>query len=351
MPKQLIECVPNFSEGRDRGIIQQITNEIESVSGINLLNVDPGKATNRTVVTFAGEPDQVIKAAFKAIKKAGELIDMRQQKGEHPRFGSTDVCPLIPISGISMEEVVTYAKKLGNKVGEELNIPVYLYEHAATAPHRKNLASVRAGEYEGIPKKINKSEWTPDYGPSVFNAQTGNIAISARNFLVAYNINLNTNSVRKANAVAFDVRESGRLKRKRDTGEVEVDENGQPIKTPGSCKAVKAIGWYIEEYGCAQISMNLTNIDITPVHVVFDEVSKSAKSRGLEVTGSELIGLIPLNAMLDAGRHYLEQKKLPATDTASELINIAIETFGLNELAPFNPKERIIEYVLDNTAE
>lgn len=349
MPKQLIECVPNFSEGRNMDIIKQITDEIETVEGVKLLDVDPGRATNRTVVTFVGEPQPVIDAAFKAIKKAGELIDMNKHKGEHPRFGATDVCPLIPISGVSMDEVVTYAKKLGERVGKELNIPVYLYEYAATEPKRKNLATVRAGEYEGIPDKIKKPEWKPDFGPAEFNPKTGNTAISARDFLVAYNINLNTTSVRRANSVAFDVREAGRVKRKGDPikGEIVRDEHGDPVRIPGACKAVKGIGWYIEEYGIAQISMNLTNINITPVHVAFDEVCKSATQRGLRVTGSELVGLIPLKAMLDTGKFFLKKQQRSTGISEQELIRIAIKSLGLDDLKPFHPKKKIIEYMLD----
>jgi len=343
MSKQLIECVPNFSEGRNMDIIKQITDEIKSVEGVKLLDIDPGKATNRTVVTFVGEPQPVIEAAFRAIKKAGELIDMSLQKGEHPRFGATDVCPLIPISGISMEEVVEYAQKLGERVGKELNIPVYLYEFAATEEQRKNLASVRAGEYEGIPDKIKKPEWKPDFGSATFNAKSGNIAICARDFLVAYNI-------RRANSVAFDIREAGRVKREGNpvTGEIVKDANGDPVRIPGTCKAVKGIGWYIEEYGIAQISMNLTNINITPVHIAYDEVFKSATIRGLRVTGSELIGLIPLKSMLDAGRYFLRKQQRSTGISEDELIKIAIKSLGLDELSHFDPKKKIIEYMLED---
>lgn len=348
MAKQLIECVPNFSEGRDMGIMKQITDVIESVEGVKLLDVDPGKATNRTVVTFVGEPEPVIEAAFLAIKKAGELIDMRKHKGEHPRFGATDVCPLIPISGITMDEVVQYAHKLGKRVGDELGIPVYHYEYAATEPKRKNLATVRAGEYEGIPEKIAKPEWKPDYGPAKFNPLTGNVAISARDFLIAYNVNLNTTSVRRANSVAFDVREAGRIKREGDpiTGKIVTDTDGNPVREPGACKAVKGIGWYIEEYGIAQISMNLTNINITPLHVAFEETRKSANSRGLRVTGSELVGLVPLQSMLDAGKYFLRQQQRSVGVSESELIKIAVKSLGLDDLVPFDPDKKIIEYQL-----
>lgn len=346
--KQLIECVPNFSEGRDMQIIKQITNEIESIEGVKLLNVDPGKATNRTVVTFVGEPEAVVQAAFLAIKKAGELIDMSKHKGEHPRMGATDVCPLIPISNISMEETAEYAKKLAKRVGEELRIPVYLYEAAQANPARKSLSVIRAGEYEGFFKKIKLPEWQPDYGPNEFPAKTGATVIGARDFLVAYNINLNTTSVRRANAIAFDVREIGRIKREGNpiTGKPVLDENGNPIYIPGTLKAVKAIGWYIEEYGIAQISMNLTNINVTPVHVAFEEVVKKANERGVRVTGSELVGLIPLKCLLDAGKYFLEKQKRSTGVSESELIKIAVKSLGLDELGPFKPEERIIEYML-----
>lgn len=349
MSKQLLECVPNFSEGCNLDIIKQITDEIEAVEGVKLLDVDPGKATNRTVVTFVGEPEPVIEAAFKAIKKARELIDMRKHKGEHPRFGATDVCPLVPVSNITLDEAAEYAAQLGKKVGEELNIPVYLYEHAATEAKRKNLASVRSGEYEGIADKIKKPEWKPDFGPAEFQPKTGNIAIGARDFLVAYNVNLNTTSTRRANSVAFDVREAGRVKREGNpiTGEIIRDEKGDPVRIPGACKAVKAIGWYIEEYGIAQISMNLTNINITPVHIAFEETRKSANERGLRVTGSELVGLIPKKAMLDAAKYFLEKQQRSIGISEDELIKIAVKSLGLDDLAPFDPKKKIIEYMLE----
>ena len=340
--KQLIECVPNFSEGRDLNIIRQITDQVESVEGVRLLNVDPGKATNRTVVTFVGEPGPVIEAAFRAIRKAAELIDMRKHKGEHPRMGATDVCPLIPISGISMEETVVYAKQLAEKVGKELSIPVYLYESAQSNPARKNLSVIRAGEYEGFAKKIKEPEWKPDFGPAEFPAGSGATVIGARDFLVAYNVNLNTTSVRRANSVAFDVRENGR-KIKNDKGE--------EIVQPGTCKSVKAIGWFIDEYGIAQVSMNLTNISITPVHIAFDECVKSAYNRGMRVTGSELVGLIPLKAMLDAGAYFLKKQQRSTGVSEQELIKIAVKSMGLDELGPFKPEERIIEYLLKDPAE
>ncbi len=353
MTRKLVECVPNFSEGRNMQIIKQITDAIESVEGVKLLDVDPGKDTNRTVVTFVGEPEPVAEAAFRAIKKASEVIDMSKHKGEHPRFGATDVCPFIPISGVTMEECVEIARKVGERVGNELSIPVYLYEYAATEPKRKNLASVRAGEYEGIPEKIAKPGWKPDFGPAKLNAKSGNVAIGAREFLVAYNVNLNTTSVRRANSIAFDVREAGRTKREGDpiTGPIVKDEKGVAVRIPGTLKAVKAIGWYIEEYGVAQISMNLTNVAITPVHVAFDEVSKSAISRGIRVTGSELVGLIPLKSLVDAGKYFLEKQQRSAGVSESELVKIAVKSLGLDELKPFDPQKRVIEYLLNDPAD
>ncbi|OFY85087.1 MAG: glutamate formimidoyltransferase [Bacteroidetes bacterium RIFCSPLOWO2_12_FULL_35_15] len=345
---QLIECVPNFSEGNDLNIIKQITNEIESVEGVKLLNVDPGKATNRTVVTFVGNPEAVIEAAFLAIKKASEVIDMSKHKGEHSRMGATDVCPLIPIAGISMEETAEYAKKLGARVGKELNLAVYMYEAAQENKERNNLSVIRAGEYEGFFKKIKLSEWKPDFGPAEHSVKSGSTVIGARDFLVAYNVNLNTTSTRRANAIAFDVREAGRVKREGNpvTGKIITDEKGNPVNIPGSLKSVKAIGWFIEEYGIAQISMNLTNINITPVHIAFDEVCKKASERGIRVTGSELVGLIPLKAMLDAGKYFLEKQQRSTGVSENELIKIAVKSLGLDELAPFRAEERIIEYLL-----
>lgn len=334
----IIECVPNFSEGNDMNIIKQITDQIESVEGVRLLNVDPGKATNRTVVTIVGNPDAVIEAAFLAIKKAGELIDMSKHKGEHPRMGATDVCPLIPIANISMEETAKYAQQLAKRVGEELKLPVYLYEAAQPDKKRNNLSVIRAGEYEGFFKKIKQPEWKPDFGPAEFDAKRGATVIGARDFLVAYNVNLNTTSVRRANAIAFDVREAGRT----------VVENGVKVNKPGSLKSVKAIGWYIEEYGIAQISINLTNINVTPVHIAFDEVCKKADARGIRVTGSELVGLIPLKAMTDAGKYFLRKQHRSVGVSEKELIKIAVKSLGLDELAPFKPEEKIIEYMLQN---
>ena len=348
MNQQIIECVPNFSEGVDKNTIDQITSAISSVEGVSLLHVDMGKATNRTVVTFAGNPAAVIEAAFLGIQKAAELIDMRQHKGEHPRMGATDVCPLVPVSNISMEETAEWAKKLGQRVGTELLIPVYLYEAAQSNPERKNLSVIRAGEYEGFAKKIQDPAWQPDFGPSVLPAKHGATVIGARDFLIAYNINLNTKSTRIANRIAFDVREAGRVKREGNpiSGKVVNDANGEPIRIPGTLKSVKAIGWYIEEYGMAQISMNLTNYHITSVHQAFDEVNQKAQERGVIVTGSELVGLVPLQPLLDAGKHYLQKQGRSIGVSQDELIHIAVQSLGLNQLGPFNPQERIIEFAL-----
>jgi glutamate formiminotransferase/formiminotetrahydrofolate cyclodeaminase len=348
----LIECVPNFSEGRDTVIIEKIAQSIRAVEGVKLLNVDPGKATNRTVMTFVGAPEPVIEAAFQAIKTAAQLIDMSKHKGEHPRMGATDVCPLVPIANISMEEVVKFAHKLGERVGRELGIPGYYYEYAASAPERKNLATVRAGEYEGLAKKLTDKNWAPDFGPAEFAKAktTGATAISARDFLVAYNINLNTTSTRRANAIAFDIRETGRVKRIGDpvTGQVVNDENGNPVYIPGKLKAVKGIGWFIDEYGIAQISYNLTNINITPVHIAFDETCKAAEERGMRVTGSELIGLVPKQSLVDAGKYFLRKQERSTGIPEEEIIRIAIKSLGLDELAPFNPRERVIEYLIED---
>jgi glutamate formiminotransferase/formiminotetrahydrofolate cyclodeaminase len=335
--KKLIECVPNFSEGNDPAVIKQITDRIVSVDGIRLLNVDPGKATNRTVVTFVGEPEAVIEAAFRGIEKAAEIIDMSKHKGEHPRMGATDVCPLIPISGITIEETVVYALKLAERVGRELKIPVYLYESAQANPARKNLSIIRAGEYEGFFKKIKQPEWKPDFGPVEFNAKSGASVIGVRDFLVAYNVNLNTTSVRRANSVAFDVRENGRKIK---------NEKGEEIIQPGACKSVKAIGWFIEEYGIAQVSMNLTNIQVTPLHVAFHECEKSAIKRGMRITGSELVGVVPLKALTDAGKFFLHQQNRSLGVSEKELVSIAVKTLGLSEFSPFIPEERVIEYLL-----
>ncbi|HOV11806.1 MAG TPA: glutamate formimidoyltransferase, partial [Bacteroidales bacterium] len=348
--KQLIECVPNFSEGNNMNIIKQITDVMEAVPGVKLLDVDPGKATNRTVVTIAGAPEDVVEAAFRGIKKASEIIDMRKHKGEHPRFGATDVCPFVPIAGITMEETVVFAHKLAERVGNELGIPVYCYENAAFTEERRNLANCRAGEYEGLQKKLSDPHWKPDFGPAKFNAHAGATAIGARDFLVAYNVNLNTTSTRRANAVAFDIREKGRPKREGNpvTGKIVKDAEGNNVMIPGSLKACKAIGWFIEEYGIAQISINLTNISITPVHVAFEEACKKSGERGLRVTGSEIVGLIPLKAMLDAGKYFLKKQHRSVGVSQDELIKIAIKSLGLDDLKPFNPREKIIEFVLED---
>ena len=344
----LIECVPNFSEGRDPEVIRRITDAAASVDGASLLHVDPGKATNRTVVTFAGEPEAVAEAAFRAIRTAAELIDMRRHHGEHPRMGATDVCPFVPISGISMEETAQHARRLAERVGSELGIPVYLYEASQPDAARRSLASIRAGEYEGLEAKLRDPKWRPDFGPASFNPRSGATAIGARDLLVAYNINLNTTSTRRANAVAFDVREAGRPKREGNmlTGKIIRDAAGEAETIPGTLKAVKAIGWYIEEYGIAQVSMNLTNLAVTSLHVAFDEVVRAAAARGLRVTGSELVGLVPLGAMLDAGRHFLRKQQRSLGVSEGELVHIAIRSLGLAELGPFVPEERIIEYRL-----
>jgi glutamate formiminotransferase/formiminotetrahydrofolate cyclodeaminase len=345
---RLIECVPNFSEGRDMEIIKQITDEIESVGGVMLLDVDPGKDTNRTVVTFVGDPESVCEAAFRAVRKAALVIDMSKHTGAHPRIGATDVCPLVPVSGVTMEEVAGYARGLAQRLGEELQLPVYCYESAAYEEKRKNLANIRAGEYEGLQKKLEDPAWKPDFGPARFDAGAGAVIVGARDFLVAFNINLNTTSTRRANAIAFDVRERGREKREGNpvTGKVVRDEHGNPVMIPGSLKAVKAIGWFIPEYGFAQISMNLTNIGVTPVHVAFDEVCRKAEARGVRVTGSELVGLIPLKSMLEAGRYFLHRQQRSAGVSDEELIRTAVRSLGLSELRPFNPQEKIIEYIL-----
>jgi glutamate formiminotransferase/formiminotetrahydrofolate cyclodeaminase len=350
--KKIIECVPNFSEGRDMNIINQITAEIEKIEGVKLLDIDPGKATNRTVVTMIGTPEEVCEAAFQAVKKAQELIDMRTQKGEHPRFGATDVCPLIPVANISMEETVEYARNLARRIGDELEIPIFCYENAAFEPKRQNLANCRSGEYEALAERIVTKEWKPDFGPCQFTdkvAKSGVIAVGARNFLVAINYNLNTTSTRRANAIAFDVRERGRTKREGNpiTGKIVKDKKGNPVMIPGTLKHTKAIGWFIEEYGIAQISMNMTNLEKTPVHVAFDEVSRKAEARGVRVTGAELVGVIPLKAMLDAGKHYLRKQKRSTGISDKEILKIAVKSMGLNELYPFEYDKKIIEYMLE----
>ena len=350
---QLIECVPNISEGRNKIIIDKIVAVVETVDGVKLLNVDPGKATNRTVITFVGEPEKVIESAFLLIQKAQELINMSLHKGEHPRMGAVDVCPLIPISNISMEETVEYAHKLSERVGNDLNIPVYCYENAATEQKRINLSNCRSGEYEGLSKKIITKEWKPDYGPNDFNesvVKSGVTAISARDFLIAYNINLNSTSSRRANAIAFDLREAGRIKREGDkiSGKIIKDSKGNPLRQPGLFKNLKGIGWYIEEYGIAQISYNLTNINVTSLHDVFEKTCERANARGLRVTGSELIGLVPKKVLIDAGKYFLTKQSRSLAIPEREIIHIAVKTLGLDELQPFNQDERIIEYALKN---
>ena len=350
--KQIIECAPNFSEGNNMHIIKQITDQIEPVEGVKLIDVDPGKATNRTVITFAGSPSVVCEAAFRVVKKASELIDMRKHKGKHPRFGATDVLPLVPVSNISMEETVAYARKLAQRIGEELGIPVYCYEFAATEEKRRNLASCRAGEYEGLPEKLVSADWKPDFGPVEFNesvSHTGATAVCARNFLIAYNINLNTTSTRLANALASDIREKGRVKREggKLTGKIIKDKDGNPVYEPGMLKCVKGIGWYIEEYGIAQISFNLTDITVTSMHQVFEAACQRAEARGLRITGSELVGVVPLKAMLDAGKHFLKKQKRSTGISNSEILKIAVKSLGLDNLAPFDPKKKIIEYLLE----
>ncbi len=345
MPK-LIECVPNFSEGRDLNIIKQITAAMEAVEGVSLLDVDPGASTNRTVVTIVGTPEAAVEAAFRGMQKAAELIDMRKQKGAHPRMGATDVCPFIPVSDVSWEEAIECAKSLGKRVGEELKIPVYLYERAASGPERSNLSIIRAGEYEGFFEKIKQPAWKPDFGPAEFNPRAGGTVIGARDFLVAYNANLNTKSTRRANSVAFDVRENGRVKTEdgTPTGQKVLDEKGEPVRVPGMLTHVKAIGWYVEEYGIAQVSMNLTNISETPLHAAFDACAESAAQRGMRVTGSEVVGMLPKKCLLEAGRHYLRKQKWSEGAAEEELIALAIRSMGLSELKPFDPQEKVIEY-------
>src|SRR5437016_5074560 len=343
--QKLIECVPNFSEGRDQNVIRQITAAIESVDGVSLLDVDPGASTNRTVVTFVGGPEAAVEAAFRGIQKAAELIEMRKHKGAHPRMGATDVCPFVPVSNVSWEEAVACANRLAKRVADELHIPVYLYEKAAKNPARSNLSVIRAGEYEGFFEKIKEKAWKPDFGPAVLNEKLGATAIGARNFLVAYNVNLNTKAVRRANSVAFDVRENGRVKTEDGTpsGKPVLDAKGEPLRKPGMLKHVKAIGWYVEEYGIAQVSMNLTNLEETPLHAAFDACVESASKRGLRVTGSEVVGMLPKKCLIDAGRHYLRKQKWSEGASEEELIDVAIRSMGLSELKPFDPKRKIIE--------
>ncbi len=350
--QKLIECVPNFSEGRDLDLIRQITGAIESVDGVALLDVDPGATTNRTVVTFVGSPEGAVEAAFRAIQRAAELIDMRKHKGAHPRMGATDVCPFVPVSNVSWEEAIACAQELAKRVGDELNIPVYLYERAAKDKSRSNLSVIRTGEYEGFFEKIKQPEWKPDFGPAVFNEKSGATVIGARDFLVAYNVNLNTKSVRRANSVAFDVRENGRIKTEDGTpsGKPVLDENGEPVRIPGTLKHVKAIGWYVEEYGIAQVSMNLTNIEETPLHAAFDACAEAASKRGLRVTGSEIVGMVPKKCLVDAGRYFLRKQKWSEGAAEEELIDIATRSMGLSELKPFDPKEKVIEFKIESVS-
>src|SRR6266516_3983399 len=347
--QKLIECVPNFSEGRDLDVIRQITGAVESMDGVALLDVDPGATTNRTVVTFVGGPEAAVEAAFRAIQKAAELIDMRKHKGAHPRMGATDVCPFVPVSNVSWEEAIACAQELAKRVGDELNIPVYLYERAAKDKSRSNLSVIRTGEYEGFFEKIKQPEWKPDFGPAVFNKKSGATVIGARDFLVAYNVNLNTKSVRRANSVAFDVRENGRIKTEDGTpsGKPVLDENGEPVRILGMLKHVKAIGWYVEEYGIAQVSMNLTNIEETPLHAAFYACAEAASKRGLRVTGSEIVGMVPKKCLVDAGRYFLRKQKWSEGAAEEELIDIATRSMGLSELKPFDPKEKVIEFKIE----
>jgi len=347
--QKLIECVPNFSEGRDLNVIRQITDAIAAVEGVSLLDVDPGASTNRTVVTFVGSPEAAVEGAFRGIQKAAELIDMRKQKGAHPRMGATDVCPFIPVSDVSWEEAIACAQSLGKRVAAELGIPVYLYEKAAKDPARSNLSIIRAGEYEGFFEKIKQPSWKPDFGPAVFHEKAGATVIGARDFLVAYNANLNSKSVRRANSVAFDVRENGRVKTEdgTPTGKPVLDAQGEPVRIPGMLKQVKAIGWYVEEYGIAQVSMNLTNIEVTPLHAAFDACAEAAAQRGMRVTGSEVVGMLPKKCLVDAGRHYLRKQKWSEGASDEDLISLAIRSMGLSELKTFDPKEKVIEFKIE----
>ena len=352
MQKRIIECVPNFSEGRNMEAIKQITDAIEAVKGVKLLDVDPGEATNRTVVTFVGEPEAVVDAAVAGIKRATEVIDMRLHKGAHPRMGACDVCPLIPVSGITMEECAELARALAKRIADELKVPTYCYEAAAFKPERRNLAVCRAGEYEGLPEKMANEDKRPDFGARAYDegiARTGATAVGARDFLVAVNYNLNTTSTRRANAIAFDVREKGRPMREGNpiTGKIIKDENGKPVMKPGTLKACKAIGWFIEEYGIAQVSMNMTNLAVTPLHVAFDEVCRAADARGVRVTGTEIVGLIPKKCLVDAGRHFLRKQQRSTGVPERELVRVAIESMGLANLKGFKPEEKVIEYMLE----
>lgn len=350
--RQIVECVPNFSEGRDKAVIKQITDVIEASDGVKLLDVDPGEATNRTVVTFVGSPEAVVEAAFRAVKKAGEVIDMRRHHGAHPRMGATDVLPLVPVSGITLEECAALARKLAERIAAEAGIPCYCYEAAALKPERRNLAVCRKGEYEALPERMADAAEQPDFGARPFDegvARTGCTAVGARDFLIAVNFNLNTTSTRRANAVAFDVREKGRPERIGNpiTGEIKRDGNGRPVMRPGTLKGTKAIGWYIKEYGIAQVSMNITNINATPLHAAFDEVSRAAQARGMRVTGTEIVGLVPERALIDAGKYFLRKQHRSTGMPKEDILNIAIKSMGLDDLRPFVPEEKVIEYMLD----
>src|SRR5204863_6921514 len=346
---RIVECVPNISEGRRADIYEAVANAAASAPGVTLLNVDPGADTNRTVITFVGEPDAVLEGAFRLVKKGVELIDMTTHRGAHPRIGAVDVVPFVPIANVTMDECVDLARRLGERVGRELSIPVYLYEYACSAPHRRNLADVREGEYEGCAAKLRDDRWKPDYGPAEFVPRAGAIVIGARKFLVAYNVNLNTLDKRLATRVAFDIRERGRMKRD-DDGNPILDAKGEPAWEPGLLKSVKAVGWVIPEFGCAQVSINLTDLDVAPLHVVFDTCDERARERGLRVTGSEIVGLVPRQVLLDSGRHYLEKMGRPTGVPESALVHAAIRTLGLSEVKEFDPKERVIEYRLATPA-
>lgn len=351
--KQIIECVPNFSEGRNKEVIKQITDEVERVKGVKLLDVDPGEATNRTVVTFVGEPQQVVEAAFRCVKKAAQLIDMRQHHGAHPRMGATDVCPLIPVAGITLEECARLARQLAERIAAELKVPCYCYEAAAATPERKNLAVCRKGEYEGLPERMTAQTEAPDYGARAWDeqlARTGCTAVGARDFLIATNFNLNTTSTRRANAIAFDVREKGRPQREGGSpvGKPMKDADGNPIMIPGTLKSTKAIGWFIDEYGIAQVSMNITDINVTPLHVAFDEVCRCAQNRGIRVTGTEIVGLIPKRTLLEAGIYFLKKQNRSTGIPEEDILKIAIKSMGLDDLKPFNPREKVIEYLLED---
>ena len=353
--KKIVECVPNFSEGRDKAKIKEITDAIQSVEGISLLDVDPGEATNRTVVTFVGQPEDVVEAAFRGIRKAAEVIDMRLHHGAHPRMGATDVCPLIPVSGVSLEECAALARQLAERVATELDIPTYCYEAAAFRPERKNLAVCREGEYEALPVKMGSEEKGPDFGNRPYDeraAQTGATTIGARDFLIAVNFNLNTTSTRRANAIAFDVREKGRPMREggKVTGKPMKDENGNPIMIPGSLKGTKAIGWYIDEYGIAQVSMNITDIAQVPLHVAFDEVCRKADARGVRVTGTEIVGLVPKRTLIEAGKYFLHKQQRSSGIPDEEIIRIAVKSMGLDQLSPFDPAQKVIEYMIEDSS-